>query len=140
MKINHNGISLVEMMVAMAIISFLMMALQSTLLVSQNSWNHSNSTGQIQQSISQGLSRLVLDLNSAESLLITDGGNQDILKFLDISAYNLTQYEVINNQLIKQILDYTDQQVLLIILQTIGGEILLYQTVNQNIGKMFLMY
>jgi len=48
--LNNKGISLVELMVSIAIMTFLMAAVQTTLLTAQNSLNYSNTNGQLQQS------------------------------------------------------------------------------------------
>ena len=108
--LNNKGISLVEIMVSIAIMTFLMAALQTTLLTAQNSLNYSNTNGQLQQSNSQGLSRLSLELNSAEALMVTDSGNNDTLKFVDVSSYYFYKYYINNdNELEKQVLDASDE-------------------------------
>lgn len=112
--LNNKGISLVEIMVSVAIMTFLMAALQTTLLTAQNSLNYSNINGQLQQSNSQGLSRLSLELNSAEALMVTDSGSNDTLKFVDVSSYYFYKYYINgDNELEKQILDASDESVVI---------------------------
>lgn len=93
MKSDNKGISLVELLVSLLIGSFLMMGLYVTLLVGQNSFLFADDQGQMQQSLTQGISKLSWDLGHAVSIEITDategaGGdikNKDILKFKRVS-------------------------------------------------------
>jgi len=109
-KTNHKGVSLVEMMVAVAIMTFLLAGLQTTLLTAQNALDYSNTTGQLQQSVHQGLSRLALELNSAEAVMVTDSESRDTLKFVNVSSNYFYKYAVNDDdELEKQVIDASDE-------------------------------
>lgn len=78
---NNNGFSLVEMMVATLIFTFLMGALHLTLLSGRRSWDRNSSMLTSQQSVRNAVNQMSKDLRIAESITVSQSSGTASVTF-----------------------------------------------------------
>lgn len=89
---NYNGFTLVEMLVAMSLLSIIIVAVNGYFLTSVISWHNSQDKAEVEENLRIGINYLTRELRQAENIVSFDLLSGGKVKFIDANKKTISYF------------------------------------------------